>query len=32
MKVVDVYLFGQILGTHSFLNPPKKDEVNELLR
>ena len=76
MKVVDVYLFGQILGTHSFLlkdgflkpdeyseikeqyflpggetvrfasacsavaisrfplplNPPKMDEVNELLR
>ena len=63
MKEVDVYLFGQILGTHSFLlkdgflkpdedtvrfasacsavaisrfplplNPPKMDEVNELLR
>ena len=36
MLVVDVYLFGQILGTHSFfplpLYPPKMDEVNELLR
>ena len=49
MKVVDVYLFGQILGTHTVrfasacsavaisrfplpLNPPKMDEINELLR
>ena len=35
MKEVDVYLFGQILGTHSFLLKEgflKPDEVNELLQ
>ncbi len=33
MKVVDVYLFGQILGTHSFLLKDgflKPDEYSEI--
>ena len=35
MKEAEIYLFGQILGTHSFLLKDgflKPDEVNELLQ